>query len=81
MLAAIRRFKNFLKVPLFVLTICSGALAASAAVAYAADSCNWNRQPNGTYFGICVNNAGRMYCVSCPNKDSANPACSRVSCK
>lgn len=37
MLAAIRRFKNFLKVPLFVLAVCSGALAASAAVAYAAD--------------------------------------------
>lgn len=56
-----------------------GVLASGAA--YAADSCNWNRQPNGTYFGICVNNAGRMYCVSCPNKDGANPACSRVSCK
>ena len=63
------------------LAVCFGALAVLVSVAIAADSCNWNRQPNGTYFGICVNNAGSMYCVSCPNMDSTNRACSRVSCK
>lgn len=58
-----------------------GVLAASVPSALAAaDSCNWNQQPNGKYFGVCVNDAGRMYCVSCPNKDSKNPACAPVSC-
>jgi len=58
---------------------CLATVAPS--LARAEDSCNWNRQPNSTYFGICVNNAGTMYCVSCPNKDSRNPACRRVSCR
>jgi hypothetical protein len=63
------------------MAFCFAALIASVALVRAEDSCNWNRQSNGTFFGICVNNAGTMYCVSCPNKDSRNPACRRASCK
>jgi hypothetical protein len=80
MLATFRGLKDFLKGPLLALAACSGALTAPATVALAADSCNWNQQPNGTYFGVCVNDAGTTHCVSCPNKDSTNPACVPVSC-
>jgi hypothetical protein len=73
--------KNVFKGHFFALRICLGALVASIAVAQAADSCNWNKQPNGSYFGICVNNAGTMYCVSCPSQDSTSRACVAVSCK
>lgn len=60
---------------------CFAAVTALAALAHAEDSCNWNRQPNGSYFGICVNNAGTMYCVSCLTPHSSNPACRHVSCR
>lgn len=73
--------KNVFKEYLLALGMCLWASASLTAAAQAANSCNWNKQPNGSYFGICVNDAGKMRCVSCPSQDSSNSACVAVSCK
>jgi len=41
----------------------------------AQDSCTWSRQTDGSQFGVCVDNAGRNYCMSRSGNN-----CSRVSC-
>lgn len=51
------------------------ALLLTVNTAMAAPSCNW---PSAT-FGICVDDGGNTYCVSCP-AGTQSAACSRVSC-
>jgi hypothetical protein len=53
-------------------------LSLSSTVAMAADSCVWSRQPDGSNWGTCVNDAGQNICKSCPANGSA---CSVVTCK
>jgi hypothetical protein len=59
-----------------------GLAAAVAAFALAgtpalADNCSWAPQPDGSTWGTCVDDSGRMYCQSCP---AGGGACSVVSC-
>jgi hypothetical protein len=56
----------------FLLTTSSG---------WAQDPCTWIPQPDGSTFGICVDNGGRQYCVSCPRGTRASSNCPRVSCR
>ena len=64
------RFGNLIR-------LCVAAmLMAIGSAALAAPSCSWTRQPNGTQFGVCVGDDGRMYCVSCAGNN-----CSRVTCR
>lgn len=50
-------------------------LLLMANVAMAAPACSW---PSAT-FGVCVDDRGNSYCVSCP-EGTQSAACSRVSC-
>lgn len=50
-------------------------LLLSAHTVMAAPSCAW---PSAT-FGVCVDDSGMTYCVSCP-AGTQSAACSRVSC-
>jgi hypothetical protein len=61
------------KVPAMILLILS-----FTATAVADDSCNWARQPDGSNWGTCVDDNGRMYCQSCPANGGP---CSRVPCR
>jgi hypothetical protein len=61
---------------------CSLGFAVVAALtlfsaAALADNCTWAPQPDGTTWGTCVDDGGRMYCQSCP---AGGGACSVVSC-
>jgi hypothetical protein len=42
-----------------------------------ADNCTWAPQPDGSTWGTCVDESGKMYCQSCP---AGGGACSAVSC-
>ena len=44
--------------------------------AVSADSCTWSTQSDGSQWGTCVDDNGRMYCLQC-----RNGSCSRVSCR
>jgi hypothetical protein len=48
------------------------------AIAAADENCNWTRQPDGSNWGTCVDDNGRMYCESCP---ANGDPCSRVPCR
>ena len=52
------------------------ALTTLSTVALA-DNCTWAPQPDGSTWGTCVDDSGRMYCQSCP---AGGGACSVVSC-
>jgi hypothetical protein len=65
---------------LLVLTVSAGALLGSTALSLAADTCVWTQQPDGKWFGNCVNDQGTQHCVLCPAKDSTDKLCVAVSC-
>ena len=52
-------------------------LTLSAIGVYAADSCTWSQQPDGTLFGVCVRDNGALYCQSC----TAGNVCKVVPCR
>ena len=54
------------------------ALSLASSAAFAADSCVWSKQPDGSTWGTCVNDKGQTYCESCPANGGA---CSVVTCK
>jgi hypothetical protein len=53
------------------------ALLTTLSTAALADNCTWAPQPDGSTWGTCVDDSGRMYCQSCP---AGGGACSVVSC-
>ena len=53
------------------------ALSLLSTAALAADSCTWAPQPDGSNWGTCVDDNGKMYCQSCP---AGGGACQVVSC-
>jgi hypothetical protein len=53
-------------------------LSLAGSAAFAADSCVWSTQPDGSKWGTCVNDKGQTYCQSCPANGTA---CSVVTCK
>ena len=59
-----------------IAVIAAVSLASSAA--FAADSCVWSKQPDGSIWGTCVNDQGRTFCQSCPANGNA---CFVVACK
>ena len=48
----------------------------SAPAAFAAPECAWSTPTSG----VCVDDSGTTYCVSCPDGTKRDYACSRVSC-
>jgi len=58
----------------FAVVVAALSLFSTAALA---DNCTWAPQPDGTTWGTCVDDGGRMYCQSCP---AGGGACSVVSC-
>ena len=58
----------------FVVAVAAVSFSSTAALA---DNCTWAPQPDGTNWGTCVDDNGRMYCQSCP---ADGGACSVVSC-
>ncbi|MGD9501883.1 MAG: hypothetical protein AB7V40_05285 [Methyloceanibacter sp.] len=57
-----------------VVAVAALAFASTAALA---DNCTWAEQSDGSQWGTCVDDNGRMYCQSCP---AGGGACSVVSC-
>lgn len=53
------------------------AAVAALSTAALADNCTWSDQPDGSTWGTCVDDNGKMYCQSCP---AGGGACSVVSC-
>jgi len=53
-------------------------LSFAGSSAFAADSCTWSKQPDGSTWGTCVNDKGENICKSCPANGGA---CSVVTCK
>ena len=49
----------------------------ASSLAFAAPSCTWSTQSDGSQYGVCVGDDGRTFCVSCPADDGP---CSRVIC-
>jgi hypothetical protein len=58
----------------FAVVLVAAAFSSGAALA---DNCTWAPQPDGSNWGTCVDNNGKMYCQSCP---AGGGACSVVSC-
>jgi hypothetical protein len=60
--------------------LCFAAVLAAisfASGAALADNCTWAEQSDGSQWGTCVDDNGKMYCQSCP---AGGGACSVVSC-
>ena len=53
-------------------------LSLASSAAFAADSCVWSKQADGSNWGTCVNDKGQTFCQSCPANGTA---CSVVTCK
>ncbi len=49
----------------------------ASSLAFAAPSCTWSQQTDGSQYGVCVGDDGRTFCVSCP---AGGGPCSRVTC-
>jgi hypothetical protein len=49
-------------------------------VAFAEDSCTWAVQPDGSTAGTCVDDNGKLYCVSCAKGTAHSTACPVVKC-
>jgi hypothetical protein len=53
----------------------------TASSAQATANCAWVKQQDGSNWGTCVGDDGKMFCVSCAAGKDATPACPTVPCK